>query len=477
MDLKKIVLRGLGWSASVKFLSQLITWSVTIVVIRLLSPKDYGLMALAEYFIGFLMLLSELGLGAALVQKSDLDRSILDQIFGLVILTNCCLFLLTYLGAPFAASFFKEQRLIAIIRFLSLQFLMISLSTMPQSAILRKMDFRNLSIVEFISAITGSTITLVLALKGWGVWALVYGCLTISMVRTIGLNLISPYLYTPRFSFKGLWKMISFGTYVLGDRILWYFYSRADILIIGKLMTRELLGFYSVGMNLASLPMEKSSGIINQVAFPAFSSIQNDTEKSGTHFLKAVRVMSFLVFPLLWGMSSLAPEIFHNLFGKKWKESIVPFQVIAMVIPIRMVSNLIAPTSIGLGHPEIPFYNTILASIVMPLVMFFCARWGILGVSLAWVIFYPLVFLCYLVRFVPVIKIGMSDVLSGMSRPMIGSLIMYGAITTIRILFDTNPAEIKYIVIIILSGFAVFIGMMLIFNRDGCREILRLLGK
>ncbi len=474
MDLRKKVLFGLGWSAGAKFLGQLINWTVTIIVIRILTPADYGLMGMAWVFIGFLALLNELGLGAALIQKQELDERKLRQTFGMLLLINFCLFLILLLIAPLIGSFFHEPRVVPIVRLLSIQFIMMPLAIIPQSLLTREMDFKKMSIVEFIAAISGSGITLWLALNGWEIWSLVWGSMTIIIIRTAGLNVVSPYIHIPIFSIKGMAQTITFGGYVTISRILWFFYTQADIFIIGRILGKEMLGFYSVAMNLASLPMEKVSGIINQVAFPAFSSIQNDSQKAASHFLKSVRIMSFLAFPVLWGISSIAPELVAILLGDKWNLAVVPFQLLSLVIPIRMISGLMSPVTMGLGRPDIDFFNLLFASVVMPVGIIIGIHWGLLGVCLAWVILYPLVFLRFLSRVVTVLQIRTLDVLIAMVKPVLVAFVMYVAIMGIKMFFGTDVKSIGQLVLLIIEGAVVYTGLIIIVNRNGFREVLSL---
>ncbi len=474
MELREKVLSGLRWSAGARFLSQAATWAITLMVMRLLAPGDYGLMALAGFFVNLLGLLNELGLGAALIQKESLEERALRQIFGLVLVVNCVLFGILFSVAPLIARFFQEPRILSIIQVLSAQFLVMSWGVIPQSLLDREMSFRNKSIIDFISAIAGALATLFLAMIGWGVWSLVWGSLAVTVTRSIGFNLISGYLLWPLFSFKGMAQMICFGGYVTVGRVLWFFFTQADIFIVGKLMGRELLGFYSVANHLASLPMEKLSGIINQVAFPAFSSLQTEPQKAASHFLKSVRIMSFFAFPSLWGISCLAPEIVDVLLGAQWNPAALPFQLLALVIPFRMVANLVAPAVMGLGRPDISFWNTLISSMVMPLSILIGARWGILGVSLAWVVIFPLLFFQYLLRAVPLFGIKVRDVLSAMLRPVLMGAAMYSFLLGIKIFIRPEAHSLWHLILLITAGVGVYGGMMVRGNRQGYREVLGL---
>ncbi len=475
MDLKRRVISGLGWTAGAKFLSQLIAWSITIIVMRLLSPEDYGLMAMAVVFIAFLALLNELGLGAALIQKQEIEETTLRQTFGMLLMVNFCLFLILLLVAPLVGVFFNEQRVIPIIRVLSIQFIMMPFAVIPQSRLAREMNFKKMSVVDFISVLSGSGVTLLLAVNAWGVWSLVWGSMAIILSRTIGLNVVSRFVHTPIFSIKGMAHTITFGGYVTITNILWFFYTKADIFIIGKLLGKEMLGLYSVTMNLSSLPMEKTSGIINQVAFPAFSSIQNEPEKIGSHFLKAVRIMSLVAFPILWGMSSVAPELVATLLGEKWHLAALPFQLLSLVIPIRMISNLMSSPLLGVGRPDISFFNVLSASLVMPLCILIATYWGIVGVSVAWIFVFPLIFLFNLSRVAPVLRVRWSEVLAAMARPALGAAIMYIIIMLIKVNFRHDANSIPNLLLLIVVGIMVYGGVMMSMNRQGYREILKLM--
>src|SRR5438309_7311792 len=142
MSLRREVLSGLFWAGGMRLLGQVLTWAVTIVVIRLLSPNDYGLLAMATVFVSFLILMAEAGLGAALVQAPEVDDFMLRGIFGAVILVDCVLFLLLVAAAPAIAQFFAEDRLVSIIRVLALQFLLGIFAVIPSAQVTRRLDFK-----------------------------------------------------------------------------------------------------------------------------------------------------------------------------------------------------------------------------------------------------------------------------------------------------------------------------------------------
>ncbi|MEO0972268.1 MAG: oligosaccharide flippase family protein, partial [Pseudomonadota bacterium] len=239
------VISGFRWLALGRLAGQAGTWVVTLIVIRLLAPEDYGLMALATMVIGFFTLFEEFGLGAAITQREQLDHGQVGKVFGVVLVVNAVTALLLIALAPALAAFFDEPRLVPIVQALSIRFPMLALIVIPEAMLVRRMQFKRKAGVAFVSMITGSLISLAFALSGAGVWALVWGSVGATLVRSIGMNAAARYFTWPRFALRGLGDVVSFGGQVTINRVLWYFYAQADVFIIGRLLGKEVLGVYA----------------------------------------------------------------------------------------------------------------------------------------------------------------------------------------------------------------------------------------
>ena len=328
---------ALRWSAAARFLGQAVSWAITILVIRLLSPGDYGLMAMAMVLVSFLVLLNTLGLDAVLVQDKALDEQMRRKIFGIVIVANVLFFLLLFLGAGVVADFYGEPVLAPIVRVLSLQFLLLIFETLPQAKLERDIDFARRSVVDFATLVLGSLTTLALALAGQGVWALIWGTLATNATRMLGLNLIARNLVWPSFDWRGMRKHLVFGGFVTGDRGLWFLFSESDKLIGGKLLGHQLLGYYAVASQVASLPIHKITGLLNSVAFPAFSHAHAHTSQETVqgYLLKATRIIGIAAFPVFFGISCTAEPIIACLLGEKWLPAAPLLQLLIRDTPPR----------------------------------------------------------------------------------------------------------------------------------------------
>jgi O-antigen/teichoic acid export membrane protein len=469
MSFSARIIAGLGWTAGGRFLGQLVAWGVSIVVIRILNPEDYGLLAMAGVLTGFVALFSELGLGWAVVHAREVDTPTLRRVFGLVIAVNGGLTLLLFAVAPLVAAYFGEARLTEIIRVMAIQFLIVAPGVIPDSMLQRDLEFKWRALVELSATIAGGASTLGLALTGFGVWSLVYGSLLAVAWRTVGINLVHPFLHLPRLSFTGMKELFAFGGYVAVSRLFQYLYLQADVIIGGRILGKEQIGYYSVGMHLASLPMQRISAILNEVAFPAFARIQDERERVGGYLLQSIRLMSLFAFSVFWGIAAVAPEIVSVLLGAKWAPAILPLQLLALVMPVRMIGQLMPPTLQGVGKANLVVRNQLLACIVMTAAFLVGVQFGIIGLSFAWVVAFPVVFLANLTTWLSVLGLRAGQLLGAMMRPAIAGAGMFAAVAAIRALgIAGGPYALP---LFILAGAASYVLLSLAINREGINEV------
>ena len=474
MSFRQQVLSGLYWTGGARLAGQLLSWAITLVVIRLLSPADYGLIAMAMVFASFLTLLGEAGLGAALVQAPKVSAGALRGIFAAVILVDGALFCVQYAAAPAVAWFFEEERLIAIIRVLGAQLVLSIFSIIPRSLLMREMDFKRPSLIELGSNVCGSIVILVLVLTGHGVWSIVLGNIATQAFSTVAFNVVSPYLKWPDFSMRDARGLLTFGGQYMVSRMLWFFYSQADIFIAGKALGREALGFYSVAMHVASLPVQKISAVLNNVAFPAFAQAQQDREAVRQYLAKSVRLLSVVSFPVLWGISSVAPELVTVAFGAKWQPAVLPLQTLSLIMPLTLLSPFFNAAYQGLGFGGIVLRNVLTATVLMPIAFLVGIQWGLEGLALAWIIGFPAVFLVNLSRMLPLLGLTVWSIFASMAPALLSSAVMYGAVAGARELLASRLSDPVLMASLVVIGVAVYAIMAVSVNRKTLGEILEL---
>lgn len=462
------IVAGFAWTSGGRFLSQLVAWAASIFVIRILTPEDYGLLAMAVVLTGFIGLFAELGLGWALVQARHVDTPTLRALFGLVIVVNGMLFALVFLVAPLVANFFAEPRLIVIIRVLAIQLLIGIPAVIPDAMLQRDLEFKWRSMVQLTATIAAAAATLALALTSFGVWSLVYGTLVAAAWRSCGLNLIHPFLKWPSLAFMGLGKLFSFGGYVAISRALLYVYLQADMVIGGRFLGKEQLGYYAVGMQLASLPLQRVSAILNEVAFPAVARIQDKRERIGGYLVSGIGLLALFAFPVFWGIAAVAPEIVTVFLGSKWEAAILPLQLLALVMPLRMIGQLMPPTLQGVGKANLAAGNQLLACCAMVLAFLLGVRFGIVGLSVAWVVGYPIVLALQLRTWLPVAGIRTGQLMLAIGRPATAATGMFAAVAAARVLEFSSQAYALLALIVI--GAAVYVALSLVVNGGAVRD-------
>jgi teichuronic acid exporter len=419
------------WLAGTRLIGQLLTMGITLTITRLLDPADFGLFGMASLVISFLALFEGVGLDAAIIQRQEMGEEELDRIFWLITSINIGLYAITFLAAPFMARFFREEKLSVMIRILGINLFLSSLSIVPYSLMTRDLAFDQRSKAELASGVGHSAICLGLVLAGWKVWSLIYSSLATPLIM-IGLIYYFS-RWTPRFrrsegsvspfsrESKGL---LNFGSQIMFSRTLWYIYSNSDFLIAGRVLGKEAQGNYTLAFELASLPLEKVVSLIPQIAYPTFSQVQEDKEKVRHYFLKTSRLVALIVFPLFLGLFLVAKDLILLVLTNKWAAAINPLKTLCLMSILRSMAVLSAPLTNALGMPGIASFNSLLCALFMPAAFWVGARFGIEGISLAWLLVYPFLFLFMLWNSIRIIRISMKEYWTNLLPVVEGSLVM-----------------------------------------------------
>jgi len=465
VKLRERVISGLKWSVLGQVVGQLFTWVTTIIIIRLLAPEDYALIAMASLVFGFSELFRELGFGAAVIQKKEISESELKTIFGAVILTHVSLFWLSYVLAPLVAGFFGEELLIDIIRVSSLQLLILMFMVIPSARLYRSMRFKWIATLQATSMISASLITLAMAYLGYGVWALVIGQMSTSVIKTLGMFWASPYYHLPSFKFSQVKRLLSFSSNVMLSDVIYYFYVRADVVVVGKLLGDAMLGFYTVAYNLATLPMHKISGLLSSVGFSAYANIQDDKDKIRKNFLLTIEMNSLVFFPVLWGISAVSADLVYVLLGDKWMLSAPVMQIIPLVVPLQMTGPLVRPALLGMGRADIFLRNVVTNFLCVTPSLVIGSYWGLQGVCWGWVLGFSMAYLFNMRRVLTVFEVDAIKFLRVLMIPMLLSLAMYLSVVLLNNYLLVGLESYQRLMLASLLGCLVYVGLCLSLNK------------
>lgn len=468
------VIRALKWTVIGRLATQLVSWAITILVMRLLVPGDYGLLAMATIFSSLFALVAEVGLSSSLVQSTEVSARQMRQVFAVLLLSNFSVCALTVVVvAPLAALFFAEPRLETIIQVVALQFIPAAFAIIPEAMLYRDLSYRGRSVVEFVASLSCSLLTLGLAYAGYGAWSLAWGSVLAATLRAVGYSWLRPYKEFPLFDFSGIGPIIRFGRDVAATQLLYHFYSQADSLIVGKLLGRDDLGLYSVSMDLASLPSSRLASVLNQVAFPAMSKVKRDGGSVSPYVLKSIRGISLIAFPVMWGMSSVSPEIVDGLLGSQWSAATIPLGLLCLIMPLRVLGPIIHAALQSVGRADVSFRNTSTTAAVMCAAFVVGCQFGLIGLAFSWVLAFPLVFVVNALRACPHLNLRLSEVMSALSKPVLASGIMYGVVTIAREGLALSP--LVMLGMLSLVGAMTYVAGSLVFNKSGVYEAKQLL--
>lgn len=463
MTIQNRAISALKWATAAKVVVQIASWAGTLVVVRLLTPEDYGLMAKVAVVCGIAGAIAELGLGAAIVRAVEMSEDDLRKISGVSLLVGALMTAVLIAAAPLLSWIFREPRLAWPIAGASLQILVGAIATIPTALWTRDLSFRRMSKIEMASGVSSIVVTLLLALLNTGVWALVLGTLFGAVVRT-GALLALGRRVKPLFSLRGIGEHVKFGLTLVGNRVSYFVVVQADVLIGSAFLSTTEIGHYSVALQLATLPMSKVMGTLNQIALPLVAGQQRDPARLRQGVMTSMGLISLIAFPLLWGISALASELVRTLFGPNWIEAIPALAILPLAVPIRMLCSIMFTTSLALGNRQLDLRNTIINFVVVPGGFFVGAHWGLVGLCASWLVSLPLAYAFSMPGAMRSVGIRWRDMAAECGPPAAAAGVMYAAIAALRVPL-TGQLAITALGTLSIAGAIVYVAVMAVISR------------
>jgi PST family polysaccharide transporter len=341
MSFKQKTLSGIGWTASANIVKQIFLFLISVVLARLLMPEDFGLVGMIIVFTGFAGIFAELGFGAALIQKKEIEENHLSSVFWLNILAGIVLTAIVLSVAPLIAKFYKEPRLKLLTMFISINFLLGSLNIVHRALLTRSMDFRRLAIIETTTMTVAGTFAIIFALIGFGVWSLVWHMIISTSIGVIMIWQMSS--WRPQFCFdkNAIKELFGFSGNLLGFSVFNYWVRNSDDLLIGKFIGSAGLGVYSRAYSIMLIPLNHVSATVGKVMFPAFSRIQDDKVRVKQIYLRTIGIIALVTFPMMMGLLVVADSFVLGIFGYKWKDVIPVLRIFALLGMVQSIATTV----------------------------------------------------------------------------------------------------------------------------------------
>ncbi|HKW94417.1 MAG TPA: lipopolysaccharide biosynthesis protein [Methylomirabilota bacterium] len=441
--LRAVAVKAAAWYGATRLWGQALSWAVTILLARLLTPADYGLYAMTLSVLVMLELLQEFGLGTAIVQRQDLNRRQINAVFWVVTTTSTAVTAATFVIAPMVAQFYAEPRLTWTLRILCFNFLLNSLGMVPYNLLTKDINLRHRSLAEAFGVVASSLSALLLAWLGFGVWALVGGHLARAVVLNSALGGFAR--WRPGFdtSFEGMGSVLAFGFRIAGMQIIGNVSPTVTTFIVARLLGGAAVGFYAMGQALADAPHRLSTAIINQVSLPVFAKLQADRERLGACFLQISRTLAVVSLPLHAGLICTAPDFIPALLSSKWQEMVVPFQMMSLESAIVVLTLTASPLLTALGRADLLLRRSLLSLGATTVVGLVAGPFGLIYLTAARVVAILPLRLFILLPSLKELDLRFSRFAAHLGGPLIATAAMVGVVlgAHVSVLGSAEPLE------------------------------------
>ena len=456
---------ALAWRYGSQIAAQIIAWSSTLMVVRLLDPSDYGLFAMSQVVVAGLNFMNGWGFANSLVQARTVDKRMIGQVFAMLLLTNGVLAAAQLIIAPWAAAYFREPQVVDILRVQALLYLTTPFIALPSALLSRDIQFRPQALANMIAAIVGALTALALAYFGYGVWALVYAPIAAFAVRGLILSVSSRLLVRPVFDFRGAGQMIGFGSAMTAIQLLWIVQSQSDIFIAGRAFETYELGLYAEAIFLTMILTSRFLPPLNDVAFPAYSELHKEGRSLAPHFVRVMRTVSLVVMPFYIGLALTAPEAVETVFGEKWLPMAPIVSGLSLVMPAMALQIICDPATNATGHARISLYTSLFGAVVFPASFLVGIAYGPMGLVHAWWVAAPALLVFSLAVTLPVVKVGIGQLLRAVVPSLVATALMAGVVAALDMQLGSWHPALRLIALA-ASGAAIYGGVLWIGYKD-----------
>ena len=469
MSFIKQAFKGAIWLSSFRALQQVISWTTTIIVARILLPQDYGLMEMATVLVGYVALFSELGLGAAIIQRRNINENDLSSTFWFTICLGLILALICFLLAYPTVALFNESRILRIAQFAATIYLLGALLIVPQNILMREVKFKELGFIDFIGTIFSCISMILMALSGFGVWTLIGGHFIRKLTQAILTFFIVSWRPKFHFNFKEVRPYLKFGLNIAGARSLRYVYTKSDRFFGGRFLGAQPLGYYSFALQLASIPTDRIVSLIQQVSFPVFSKYQDDIEKFKNLYLKITKFIAMITFPIFIGGAFLAEEIVTVILGPKWTPMIFPFRILCLTQLVASITTINNIANNAQGRPHWGLYFHIFNTAFLPLGFYFTCKYGINTLVLPWITIFPLICVVWILVTLKKIHITIFEYFRNLLHPIGASIFMLAGLSVVKhsgnlsIFTKTSLVPLFFLILI---GAIIYLSYIVIFEKE-----------
>ncbi|HEU4365946.1 MAG TPA: MOP flippase family protein [Candidatus Krumholzibacteria bacterium] len=377
--------RWTGTSTGLKIVTQFVQLAI---LARLLRVEDFGLMAMVNAVLAFAQAFADAGVSNAIIHYRDARREELSSLYWLNVLAGAGVFVLMWFAAPLVASIYRQPALIDLLRAASVIFIVGPMGQQFQSLLERDLRFRRLSLIEIAALLASATTGIVLALRGYGVWSLVWANVILVGVKTTLLATVGWSTWRPLLRFRPVEcrRFLHFGLFQMGERTLNLLPQHLDKLVIGILMGPTLLGYYELAYRLIARPYQTINPIFTRVAFPVFAAVQKDRDRLRKGYLELIEMLGLVMVPIHVGLFALAPAFVRVQLGPEYEPTVPLIRILSVVGLTFAITSPVGSLLLACGRADLGFYINLMRTALILTGIWIGSRFGLEGIAWALVI-------------------------------------------------------------------------------------------
>ena len=370
-----------------RFSVQGIQFVLGIIIARLLLPSDYGLIAVLNIFLAISQVFIDSGFGNALIRKQNRTEVDFSTVFYFNIVVSVLFYLILFFSSSHIAVFFDAPLLKILTKVIALNIIINALTIVQRTKFTISVDFKTQMKCSLLAVIVSGAIGIIMAYRGWGVWALVAQTIINGVINMSMLWLYSKWIPLKVFSISSFKELFSYGSKLLLSGILDTIYNHLYVFVIGKKFSKNDLGYYTRADNFTQFPSSNITGILQRVAFPILSKMQDDDEQLGSAYRKFIKLSAFLIFPLMVGFAAVADPFIRLVLTDKWSDAILLLQILClsrMWYPVHAINLSLLQVK---GRSDLFLKLEIIKKIIGVIILCITIPMGIVSMCVGLVIF------------------------------------------------------------------------------------------
>lgn len=431
MSLKRSAIVGMLWTASDRFVTYFLQFFIGVLLARLLCPADYGIVGMVTIFMAVAGIFIDSGFSSALIQKKNCTEADYSTVFYFNLFISAIAYVVLYVSAPFIARFYHHDILCSVTRVVGLSLLIGALSSVQVARLTIQLRFKAQAVASVISVIFSGSIGILMAYRGFGVWALVFQGVAGTLTKTIVVWAASGWCPSLVFSTESFRKLFSFGSKLLGSGLINTVYQNLHALIIGRVFSAEALGLVNRGQNYASIIPVTVMNTIIKVSYPILSKMQDDNERLIYAYRRIALIPTFFLLPIMFGMAALAEQIIVIMLGERWLPCACIMQVFCIGYCIEPLSNINLNLLYVKGRSDLVLKMEIVKKFIGFMLLLCSVPFGVMGMCVSKVVydFVACVFNCHYTK--RLLGYGLKEQFADLSKTLINVMVMFAVVSAI----------------------------------------------